>query len=461
MSEHQPLHNDEQPTPHQRNMQRVAVALVVIVVAGLTLQTFTSYANNQQQNNRAFEQALATAEEVPPVNGKPVDDFQRVVNQAQARQAHEQQLAQNAWPDDDALIRSALQKSERDETPGNMVMNKLTQAEGPGETAESIKQRFTLEEERRVLAAMRSPLVIHSAAQDHPAATEPTDALSQQDMLSEIRQARMALQQQMRGDEASPEMTAVPAQHPPHQVTPALSSRELARQMLAQHGAMPPGVVGEVVSSRRQRDPYNAGPQPGEVRVPVATVLSAVMVDDVISDYDGNWRALLTHDVYDVAREHILMPKGTKITGRTVRVSKVNEILQNRMAFGVTWAVLPDGKRIDMRRTATTDVAGVAALQGAVDRHILAQLGGIAAYAVLGLGPSFSTSVGAEAQSSQDVALQEFTSGSRDMGRRFALKYLNVVPTITIRSGTPMRIFIEDELFIRPWGRVDDTDYTL
>ena len=47
----------------------------------------------------------------------------------------------------------------------------------------------------------------------------------------------------------------------------------------------------------------------------------------------------------------------------------------------------------------------------------------------------------------------------RARGREFANKYLNVVPTITVPAGTPMKIFIEDDIYVRPWARVDDTIY--
>ena len=134
------------------------------------------------------------------------------------------------------------------------------------------------------------------------------------------------------------------------------------------------------------------------------------------------------------------------------------DVIQNRMGLVVKWMVRPDGKRIDFGKSSGTDQAGVGAIPGDVNYHVMAQLGGLAAYAILGLGPSFATAAGAP-QSSQDTALKDLTGGFRSQGRDFANKYLNIVPTITVPAGTPMKIFIEDDIYVRPWARLDDTIY--
>lgn len=122
------------------------------------------------------------------------------------------------------------------------------------------------------------------------------------------------------------------------------------------------------------------------------------------------------------------------------------------------WAIRPDGKRIDFKRTSSMDAAGVAALQGSVDRHFLAQFLGIGAYAIIGLGPSMSN-FGAQPESSRDAFVREATAKSREIGRGFAEKYLNVVPTQRIRAGTPVKIFIEDDIYVTPWAEIDATHF--
>jgi hypothetical protein len=42
------------------------------------------------------------------------------------------------------------------------------------------------------------------------------------------------------------------------------------------------------------------------------------------------------------------------------------------------------------------------------------------------------------------------------IGQRVASRYLNLVPTITIKPGTPMTIFLDDEMYLNAWAPVDD-----
>jgi type IV secretion system protein VirB10 len=217
-------------------------------------------------------------------------------------------------------------------------------------------------------------------------------------------------------------------------------------------------IVGEPVDNRRGNQ--ERGPRPGEVLLPTGTVLSAVLDMDMISDYEGPWRGILVRDVYDVEKNYILLPKGTRFTGQAVRIKNINEPIQARMAMGVKWAILPNGNRIDFSKMSALDHAGVSALKDQVNYHIFAQLAGLTAYAVLGAAPSLRLETDGGDLSSKEQALSEMTSGLRNQFGSMAERYLNLVPTITVRAGTPFKVFIEDDLYIKPWMRVDDTIYT-
>ncbi len=43
-----------------------------------------------------------------------------------------------------------------------------------------------------------------------------------------------------------------------------------------------------------------------------------------------------------------------------------------------------------------------------------------------------------------------------DVGKRVASRYLNLVPTITIQPGTPINIFLDDEMYLQPWAPIDE-----
>lgn len=221
-------------------------------------------------------------------------------------------------------------------------------------------------------------------------------------------------------------------------------------------------VVGQSASMRREQ---GEGPRPGEYLVPVGSVMSAVLDMEVNSDWEGRWRAMITRDVYDIDQDVILIPKGTRVLGTSVRPKPVNEAINERMALTAQWLVLPNGARIDLARSSMLDAGGVAAIEGDVNRHFLAMLGGVVAYGVIGgLGAAEAarradrdpTVAAAGIISGGRSAGAEIASGLSDIGKRIASRYLNLVPTITLNPGTPMNVFLDDEMYLKPWAPIDE-----
>jgi type IV secretion system protein VirB10 len=189
-------------------------------------------------------------------------------------------------------------------------------------------------------------------------------------------------------------------------------------------------------------------PKPGQKLIATGTVMSAVLDQELISDYVGPFRALATHDVYDVSEKYIIIPKGSRITGQSLRITNVNEPIQARMGLTVRWLVLPDGKRISFeKRVAALDQAGVPAIKDKVNYHLLAQFLGVAAYALL----SAETSRSGTGFDSERTFAGDVGGSLREQFAPLAAKYLNLVPTITLRAGTPLKIFFEDDIYAYPW----------
>ena len=60
---------------------------------------------------------------------------------------------------------------------------------------------------------------------------------------------------------------------------------------------------------------------------------------------------MIARDIYDINQDVILIPKGTRVLGTSVRPKPVNEAINERMALAAQWLVLPNGARIDLTRT--------------------------------------------------------------------------------------------------------------
>ena len=167
-----------------------------------------------------------------------------------------------------------------------------------------------------------------------------------------------------------------------------------------------------------------------------------------ISDYPGSsLKAIANRDVYDATRQFVIIPKGTEFNIKMVRTRNVNEAISNRVGFLVKEAVLPNGNSIDFSTASVSDREGVGAIEDQTDYHLMAQFLGVAAYALVGSQTSRSGTGDKESSYAGDVG-----ENSRSQFAPLAEKYLNIVPTQTIRPGQSFQIITEQEMFIEPWS---------
>ena len=488
----------EKPTTYGKRAQTVAVALIALVVLALLLQSYFQMRSRSARHEKETAQDAANADAnavtIAP-NGPrdfraATDQAKRELAAANAASAAESQkarmigeLSSRTQPGADGAVRDARLGTDREA--------KATPAQ--------IEADWRLDEERRVLMAGRAGFLklAHDDQAAAPALTmasgrlpampaPPTMSASQGGGNAAEISRLQALVADSRGRADAARAEAARLQDVARQMDPTRAAQMLgtsgsagATQSVLPAGAAPapqaamfaqlagrpataatdgPATFGEAAQNRAFLTPQAAGPRDGEMLLPTTTVISAVVKNDTMSDYNGDWLAEVQRPVLDPTGEYILLPIGTRITGKTVRASGVNEVIQNRVAYTVQWAIRPDGKRIDFHRAAGMDVAGVAALKDQVDYHVAAQVFGVLAYAVVGLGPAMSTTSTAPL-SSRDLAVQSASDQARMVGQNFAAKYLQIVPTVTIRGGTPMKIFLEDDIYVTPWASIDARFY--
>lgn len=139
----------------------------------------------------------------------------------------------------------------------------------------------------------------------------------------------------------------------------------------------PSGIVGYTTSNK-----YDADIK-GKMKLPVGTVIPAITAMKTVSDYAGPMKGIITQDVYDPTYQYVLIPKGSEVVMKSVRISNVNEPISARMGLTVQWVVLPNGNRIDFSKSAGLDREGVAGLKDQVNYHFMAQFLGVAAYALV------------------------------------------------------------------------------
>jgi type IV secretion system protein VirB10 len=242
-------------------------------------------------------------------------------------------------------------------------------------------------------------------------------------------------------------------------IDPEQATSELAGLAAAKKAGLSPDAMIPVSASKSragktvgQPASVKKGPAPGDAHIAVGTVGRAVLDQDVMSDYPGTWRGLIIDDIYDIEKRFIVIPKGTRLVGHAVRIQNINEPINARMGLLIEWFVLPDGSKISLDRSSALDAAGIAAIKDKVNRHLVAQVMGVAAYAIV----SSETSREGTGYMNDTTFEGDVGEGLRKQFAPLAQKYLNLVPTITLRSGTPIRVFIEDDIYAQPWGVVNE-----
>ncbi len=422
---------DEKSSQHGKRAMMVALALGGLVLGGLLVDSLRNTGSNNAKPKTEDTQPISQGRD-------PFDDFEARQRAEQARLEAERRrrLAANTAVAAEQAASAAVLSPEQE-----------------------LRQLARLEDLKRALGALRSPAMITTGSASGGSArgagmgagmgAEPSKADA---TLVKLRQA---IERARSGDAASTTSSAA---------GPLTST--FARDLQSAQASQ--AVVGQSGSARRSGGDKAA--REGEYLLPVGSVLSGVLDMELNSDWEGRWRALLVRDVYDAKQQVILLPKGTRILGTTVRAkATVNEAINERMAMAANWLVLPNGARIDLSRSGTLDAAGVGAIEGDVNRHFLAQLGGVVAYGVIGglgavsavnkMGPTAGSD--AAGLSLGRSAGGEVAAGLVGIGQRVASRYLNLVPTITVKPGTPMTIFLDDEIFLNAWAPIDDVALAL
>ena len=184
----------------------------------------------------------------------------------------------------------------------------------------------------------------------------------------------------------------------------------------------------------------------------IGSVMHAKLDQKIISDYAGPFRCRIEQNVMDVTQRYVVIPAGSLCTGQVLQTGSAhpNRIINNRMALSVRWIVRPDGTKIKFVSQAL-DHEGIGALKGRTNYHFLARFGGAAAFALLS-----SETARADYSSGGSGATFESDVGEslREAGADLAAPYTGLAPTQTLDYGRKLRLFVSEDVYIRPWRAV-------
>ena len=227
-------------------------------------------------------------------------------------------------------------------------------------------------------------------------------------------------------------------------IGPATSAQTAV--MSASHPPAPPPAPDSPFE--RQRSPVQTeriSPAGSLHRILEGTIFDTVLTNRLDGGSAAPVNCLLTNAVYSHSGHRVLIPAGARILGETKAVQTFGE---TRLAVAFHRLVLPDGSTFSLDRPPGLNQTGDAGVRDQVNQHYWSTFGAAAA---VGLVSGLSQFLGAAGlgggQGDRTVVI---AGGSADAASQAGLqvmnRFLNRLPTITIREGHRIKVYLTSDL---------------
>lgn len=189
--------------------------------------------------------------------------------------------------------------------------------------------------------------------------------------------------------------------------------------------------------------------------VPLHRIVEGTIIDTVLTNrLDGAAASpvncLVTNPVYSPDGQHVLVPSGARILGETRQVEGLND---TRLAVSFHRIVMPDGESVALDHFKGLNQRGDSGLEDRVNRHYWSTFGAAAAVGLVG---GLSQFVGSAALGGGDGDRTVIVAGSADAAAQASAqtlnRFLNRMPTITIREGHRVKVYVTSDLDLPEWS---------
>ena len=183
---------------------------------------------------------------------------------------------------------------------------------------------------------------------------------------------------------------------------------------------------------------------PGWERIYEGSFLEAVLATQLTGDFPGPVLAVVAIPFYSADRQRILIPRGTRVIGSAQAVTNQD---QARLGVGFHRLIFPDGSWVSLQFSGLNQL-GEGALKDQVNRHYFSMFAAVGAVGVL----SGLTAAGGNPYEGGTASMRSGAGqGLGQAATRILDRFLNRMPTITIRAGHRLRVwFTSDVLVLRP-----------
>jgi type IV secretion system protein VirB10 len=179
------------------------------------------------------------------------------------------------------------------------------------------------------------------------------------------------------------------------------------------------------------------------------TILECVLTNRLDGSFSGPVNVMLTTSVYSHDRQSLLIPQGTRILGE---VQRVNSFGQQRLAVFFHRMIMPDGFSVSLDSFQGLNQIGETGLRDKVNRHYFQTFGvSLAVGAIAGLAQA-NTQYGL-AVSGMDAYRQGVSTSLSQSSLRILDRYLNVLPTFTVREGHRIKVHFTNDVMLPAYNR--------
>lgn len=178
-------------------------------------------------------------------------------------------------------------------------------------------------------------------------------------------------------------------------------------------------------------------------RLTEGTVIETVLINRLEGSFAGPVACLVTTPVYSHDRQRVIIPAGARVLGAAAPVQTWGD---SRLAVSFHRLVMPDGRTYSLDRFKGLDQIGETGLKDDVNRHYLQVFGASLAIGALSGLAQYGTTGGFGASSFGNQYRQAAGASLAASTGRILDRYLNVLPTITIREGYRIKVYLTNDL---------------
>lgn len=229
-----------------------------------------------------------------------------------------------------------------------------------------------------------------------------------------------------------PMLPAVPASNPAHEAGTTTAEEAEKR-------------TSESPSKQASRNPSALNAADGKSYVIFeGTILETLLLNRLDGQFTGPVECLVTNDIYSHDRQRLLIPSGTKVLGEAKRVDTFG---QTRLAVAFHRLIMPDGYSVSLDQFKGMNQIGDIGLRDQVNNHYVKIFGASLAVGAIG-GIAQAGSGGVLTQSGTQSIQQGVGQSLGQTSQHILDKFLNILPTVTIREGHRVKIYLSGDLAV-------------